>query len=140
LFYSSGDLASELRKLNFSQAKERIQKLDLNGLTVSEFCLLQRLEYEKSGTHDFVNGEFPFKDRNATWLLASRKGDWSPRAYWHVSAGHIKLLLWKAEESLLLGARAVKIVPVGGGLDLKSNTTESRKERLLKNIKGLWRR
>jgi hypothetical protein len=110
---SAGPIPAETKNMTFPQAEKYLQEKGLNGLTLPEYYILQRVEAEQHKDHSFDAYSSDSKKSNWTWLIDSRAPGGCVRASW--SPGDRQVIVgWNDAESQYpnLGARPAIVVPL----------------------------
>jgi hypothetical protein len=121
LFYSSESVPEETKNMTFPQAKKYLQEKGLNGLTLPEYYILQRVEAEQRKNHSFDTWDNVSSKSNLTWLVDSRAPEGvdsrAPggcvRASWNPGSRQV-IVSWNNAElrNPFLGARPAIVVPL----------------------------
>lgn len=114
LMYSSKPVPQETKNLNPDQLDELFVEKKWNGMTLGEYLVLQRKEFEQRGNHGFDAYSSDSQKSNWTWLLDSTIGsDKVVYARWHSVSRQVEVY-WssRAYSFPLLGARPVVVVEI----------------------------
>jgi MoxR-like ATPase len=113
LMYQSGNIPRETMGKNPTQLLALFAKNRWNGLTLDEYCLLQRKEAIKNKDHRFDAYSSDPAKSNWGWLLDARVPDGFVHAPWDPGAHRVDLYWDDAESSgSSLGARPAVVVEI----------------------------
>ena len=117
LLYQSNPVPQETKGKTFAAAKQELDKLfgegKWNGLTLQEYLILQRQEFEANKDHSFDEYSDNADQSQWTWLLDSRAPSGCVAAYWNPRDRQVSLHWDEPENSYpKLGARPAVVVPI----------------------------
>ena len=113
LGYSSNPVPDETKNLTFSEAEQYLKERNLNGLTLQEYYILQRIEAEQNHDHSFDAYVDDMDKSNWTWLIDSRAPDGCVRARWLPGNRRVEVYWISADaRSPRQGARPAIVVPL----------------------------
>mgnify|MGYP001573408478 CR=1 FL=1 len=117
LLYQSNPVPQETKGKTFAAAKQELDKLfgegKWNGLTLQEYLILQRQEFEANKDHSFDEYSVSAEQSQWTWLLDSRAPSGCVDASWH--PGDRRVGLGWGEPGISrprLGARPAVVVEI----------------------------
>jgi hypothetical protein len=113
LFYSSESVPEETKNMTFPQAEKYLQEKNLDGFTLPDYYIIQRMEAEKNKNHSFDAISGDSKTSNFTRLVDSRAPGGCVRAGWNPFYRQVNVYWNFAEgQNPDLGARPAIVVPL----------------------------
>ena len=118
VLYQSKPIPAETKNKNPDQLDALFTQKKWNGMTLSEYLILQRKEAEERGNHSFDEYANDAQKSQWTWLLDSRipqpgGSDYVVRAYWDPRDRQVEAY-WNDRSNAIsrLGARPVVVVEI----------------------------
>jgi len=111
--YSSQPVPEDSKNLTYSEAEKYLEEKKLNGFTLSEYYIAQRIEAEQNKNHQFDAYDNDQEKSNLTWLIDSRAPGRCVHARWDPGDRQVRVDWIGADRRLPeLGARPAIVVPL----------------------------